>query len=44
MAGNKRGRDSKTGRFITVDDAKKRPDTTTIDTIGTKEPKQTKKK
>lgn len=30
---NKRGRDSKTGEFIPVDEAKRRPNTTTVETI-----------
>lgn len=32
-ASNKRGRDSKTGRFIPIKVAQKRPNTTTIETI-----------
>lgn len=34
--GTKIGRDSKTGRFISVDQAKQRPDTTTVETIEKK--------
>lgn len=30
---NKRGRDSGSGRFITVEEAKRRPKTTTVETI-----------
>lgn len=30
---NKRGRDSKTGAFIPIDEAKRRPNTTTVETI-----------
>jgi hypothetical protein len=44
IAENQRGRDSKTGRFIPIDDAKKRPDRTTVDTIKPKAPNKPKKK
>ena len=30
---NKRGRDSSTGKFIQIDEAKRRPKTTTVETI-----------
>ena len=30
---NKRGRDAKTGQFIPIDEAKRRPNTTVVETI-----------
>ncbi|MBP2085187.1 MULTISPECIES: hypothetical protein [Pseudomonas] len=30
---NKRGRDSGSGRFITIEEAKRRPKTTTVETV-----------
>ena len=33
MAARKIGRDAKTGEFITVEEAKRRPNTTTVETI-----------
>lgn len=37
---NKRGRDSSTGRFIPVEEAKRRPKTTTVETIPKPSPKK----
>jgi hypothetical protein len=33
MSTNKRGRDAETGRFVTIDQAKKNPKTTVIETV-----------
>jgi hypothetical protein len=38
---NKRGRDSGSGRFISIDEAKKRPRETTVETIRRRVKKET---
>jgi len=43
MAQRKIGRDAKTGEFIPVEEAKRRPNTTVVETLPKAKPKPTKK-
>lgn len=39
LMANKRGRDAESGRFITIEEAKRRPKTTVVETIPKPKPK-----
>ncbi len=43
MSKQKIGRDAKTGEFISVEEAKRRPDTSTVETIKREDKKPAKK-
>jgi len=44
MASDRIGRDAKTGRFIAIQEAKRRPNTTVVETIRRRKPKPPTKK